>query len=449
MVNRRVSHYFLTRPLGAGAFGEVWEGVHAEDPAFRVAVKLLSPTLHREPMVVEALKAECRALDRLDHPNIVRFRELVVEPGRVAMVLELLEGEDLAAAVNAGPQPALEVVRLLEGALQGLAFAHAQGVMHQDIKPGNVFRCRDGRVKIMDFGVSQAVDRGAVPDAFAIRGTLGYLAPERFVGFSRPAGDVYGIGLVAWELLSGSRACPDGDLMTQMAWHRDVGVVDIRELRPEVPEWLACLVAALAARDPDGRPVDGAAALALLRELRDPLWEGLSPTLFGAHLRPVPTGPQTVEVSTATSRIPEAVPTSTGDKRGGLGPTSQPPRTSAPGTVVRAEAPRSLRTADVVPVPAHSVGREAAFGRPDPYRAPTSTIPAPPPRAKSRIVFLALTILCPNIGLCGLQHFYTGHWGRGIFLLLTFGCCGFWQLADVFWGAFGPVKDSKGVPLRW
>ena len=89
MLGAQVSHYRLTRKLGAGAFGEVYEGVHVHDAELRVAVKLVAPVLGAEERFVDALKTECRKLDKLDHPGIVRFRELVMGE-RVAMVLELL-----------------------------------------------------------------------------------------------------------------------------------------------------------------------------------------------------------------------------------------------------------------------------------------------------------------------------------------------------------------------
>jgi serine/threonine protein kinase len=104
MPPQTVSHYRLTELLGAGTYGEVWKGVHEDDPSFVVAVKLVSPAVQSEPSFIAALRQECRSLDTLDHPSIVRFRDLVVRDGVVAMVLELLDGEDLEAALAAGPQ---------------------------------------------------------------------------------------------------------------------------------------------------------------------------------------------------------------------------------------------------------------------------------------------------------------------------------------------------------
>ena len=264
MQGQQVSHYRLTEKLGAGTYGEVWKGVHVDRSNFTVAVKLIAPQVREDASFLEALERECVALDRLDHPSIVRFRDLVVREGTVAMVLELLEGADLEASLAAGPQPVDEVVRILDKVLDGLAYAHSEGVIHRDIKPGNIFRCSNGRVKLMDFGIARAADGTQATQTGALKGTLDYMAPERFANQTTPASDVYAVGLVAWELLAGRRASA-GDLPQKMGWHIGVGLADVRTVRPDCPAWLAEVVATLGSKDASARPVDGVAALALLR----------------------------------------------------------------------------------------------------------------------------------------------------------------------------------------
>ena len=234
MKDQIVSHYRLTEKLGEGTYGEVWKGVHEDDPGFTVAVKLVSPHVREDPAFISALRKECRALDRLDHPSIVRFRELVVRDGTVAMVLELLEGRDLEAVLAEGPQPVDEVVRILEKSLAGLAYAHGSGVVHRDLKPGNIYRCDDGRVKLMDFGIARAADGTQATQTGTLKGTLDYMAPERFANQTSAASDIYALGLVAWELLAGRRAAPEGDLAGKVGWHMGVGLADVRTVRPDV-----------------------------------------------------------------------------------------------------------------------------------------------------------------------------------------------------------------------
>ena len=315
MQGQQVSHYRLTEKLGAGTYGEVWKGVHVDRANFTVAVKLIAPQVREDPSFLAALEQECVALDRMDHPSIVRFRELVVRGGTVAMVLELLEGADLEASLAAGPQPIEEVVRILDKMLDGLAYAHGKGVIHRDIKPGNIFRCADGRVKLMDFGIARAADGTQATQTGTLKGTLDYMAPERFSqGGGGASSDVYAVGLVAWELLAGRRACNGGDLPQKLGWHLGVGIPDVRTVRPDCPAWLAEVVATLGLRDAAARPADGTAALAVLRS-RSGVVE--PPT---GSVTPAMATPGTVELSTAELAA------------------SLPPQgpASAPGTVVLA-----------------------------------------------------------------------------------------------------------------
>ena len=172
MIGEQISHYRLESKLGAGTFGVVYKGAHVDDPGLQVAVKVVQPALLDDPKFVESLKAECRRLDKLDHSGIVRFRELVVRDGCVAMVLELLEGKDLHDTVQAGPIPLDESIRVLQDILSALSYAHSKGVIHRDIKPSNIFLCNDGRVKILDFGIARAAQNTQATQTGTMKGTL-------------------------------------------------------------------------------------------------------------------------------------------------------------------------------------------------------------------------------------------------------------------------------------
>ena len=127
----QISHYRLDTLLGEGSFGQVYRGIHVHDEELQVAVKVLRPELIRDEDYLRNLKRECRALDRLDHPGIVRFRELAFSGETVAIVLELLEGEDLETLLAQGPQPLDAVREILQAALEALAYAHGKGVFHR------------------------------------------------------------------------------------------------------------------------------------------------------------------------------------------------------------------------------------------------------------------------------------------------------------------------------
>jgi formylglycine-generating enzyme required for sulfatase activity/serine/threonine protein kinase len=303
MIDSRVSHYRLIRKLGAGTFGEVYEGVHVHDEQLRVAVKIVSPLLAQDASFVDALKSECRQLDKLDHPNIVRFRDLVVNGGQVAMVLELLAGQDLHDRLAGGPLPVETAVPVLEAMLEGLAHAHARGVLHRDIKPGNVYWCDDGRVKLLDFGIARAADGTQATKTGHLIGTFDYMAPERFDGqHGSAASDVYAAGLIAWELLTGRVACPEGEPGRKMKWHLMSGVGKasaVQVAAPSCPAWLAEVVATLAATEMSERPADGGAALALLRAKRA---GGVDPQSPAAPPRRAP--PSTVMGPVAVGSVP-------------------------------------------------------------------------------------------------------------------------------------------------
>ncbi|MAY79919.1 MAG: hypothetical protein CL930_03950, partial [Deltaproteobacteria bacterium] len=269
MIGEQISHYRLEEKLGAGTYGVVYKGVHVGDEEFTVAIKVVQPSLIDDPKFVDSLKKECRRLDRLDHSAIVRFRELVLGDDMVAMVLELLEGQDLYDTMVAGSMPFDEAARVLELGLSGLAYAHGKDVIHRDIKPSNMFLCNDGRVKILDFGIARAAQSTQATQTGTMKGTLDYMAPERFTASGGgAASDVYAMGLVAWGLLAGKPACPDGDLAAKLGWHIGVGVSDIRGVRSDCPEWLADVIGILAAKEQSDRPADGAAALKMFKERR-------------------------------------------------------------------------------------------------------------------------------------------------------------------------------------
>jgi tRNA A-37 threonylcarbamoyl transferase component Bud32 len=269
MVGTRIRHYRLVRKIGEGAHGEVYEGVHAHDEAVRVAVKVVIPSLARDDRFVEALKTEWRQLERMHHRNVVRVRELVVDGGHVALVLELLRGEGLHARIARGPLTPDDAAAMVSSILEGLGHAHAQGVLHRDVKPQNIHCCDDGRVVLLDFGVARAADGTTATESGQIVGTLSYVAPERFRGDGgSERSDVYAAGLIAWELLAGRAACPEGEAARKLQWHLMEGVGDggqVARALPGCPTWLAEVIATLSHVDPARRPADGHAALALLR----------------------------------------------------------------------------------------------------------------------------------------------------------------------------------------
>jgi serine/threonine protein kinase len=309
MIGEQISHYRLESKLGSGTYGVVYKGVHVGDEELKVAIKVVQPSLLDDPKFVEALKKECRRLDKLDHPAIVRFRDLILGDDQVAMVLELLEGRDLHEHIDGGPIPLDEAMTIIEKALSGLAYAHSKEVIHRDIKPSNIFLCDDGRVKLLDFGIARAAQATQATQTGTMKGTLDYMAPERFQATGGGSvSDVYAMGLVAWELVAGKTACPDGGLPEKLGWHLGVGAADVRSARPDCPAWLAEAIATLTDKDAAARPASGAAALEMFKKARE---ERTAESRLGAAEPRAVVAPSTVSldkdaVAQALSEVREA-----------------------------------------------------------------------------------------------------------------------------------------------
>ena len=349
MKGRQVSHYRLEEELGAGTYGRVYAASHVHDPELRAAVKVVHGSLATDPEFVASLKRECRVLSRLQHPNIVAFRELVLSDDHPpALVLELLDGEDLAEVSARGSVSPPEALRYVRELLTGLAYAHDEGVVHRDVKPSNAFVDSRGRVRVLDFGLAKAADDSRATQTGQIQGTLDYMAPDLFDGHTAsPATDVYAAGLVLWELLAGVPACPSGSIMKKMGWHANMGAPDVRTVAPSVPPRLAEAVAVLTARE--GRPADASAALRVLADSQ----AAAASTASTAHR------PGTVTLNTKSLRsAPPPSPESSAPS------SSEPPKPAAPKSAApKPVAPKPVAPKTVAPKP------EADEWEPEPRRS--------------------------------------------------------------------------------
>ena len=203
--------FTLRERLGRGGMSEVWratDGLLGRD----VAVKVLLSPLRADPAMREAMWREARAAARVTHPGVTQvhdYGEVPLPGGETAgyLVMELVEGQSLARRLAGGPLPWREAVRVGAQVAAALAAAHKLGVVHRDIKPGNVMLTDDG-VKVLDFGIA-AVAGHAGDDPGELLGTPRYAAPERFEGGpSQPASDVYSLGVLLYEALAGPAAAP-------------------------------------------------------------------------------------------------------------------------------------------------------------------------------------------------------------------------------------------------
>jgi serine/threonine protein kinase/tetratricopeptide (TPR) repeat protein len=207
--------YELLAPIGAGGMGEVWK---ARDSRLNrdVALKVLPDHLSRDAEALARFDREAKAVAALSHPNILVLYDVGADAGIHFVVTELLEGETLRERIARGPLPWRKAAEMGAAIAEGLAAAHSKGIVHQDIKPANIFLTSDGRVKILDFGLAQ-VRRPPTEDESTVTlteagnrtvmGTIGYMSPEQVRGEKAQASsDVFSLGCVLYEMVSGRRA---------------------------------------------------------------------------------------------------------------------------------------------------------------------------------------------------------------------------------------------------
>lgn len=220
MVGRKLGHYEIIALLGAGGMGEVYR---ARDPRLdrNVAIKVLPQHLSKHPDALNRFEREAKAIAALSHPNILSIHDFGHEDGTTFAVMELLEGETLRARLDhssLAPLSWREAVKITASVADGLAAAHAKGIIHRDIKPENIFLTADGLVKVLDFGIAR-IKRAVVRNAETLisqginetkpgtlMGTIGYMSPEQVRGDSADApSDIFSLGCVLVEMLTGER----------------------------------------------------------------------------------------------------------------------------------------------------------------------------------------------------------------------------------------------------
>jgi Tol biopolymer transport system component len=215
LIGTRLGRYEIQSALGAGGMGEVYR---ARDPQLNrtVAIKIISESFAGDATRVARFQQEARAAAALDHPNILAVHDIGTENGSPYVVSELLEGETLRTKLLTGPLPVRKAVDYALQIARGLAAAHDQGIVHRDLKPENVFITRDGRVKILDFGLAKLLGkppagddatRTVASDVNSVVGTVGYMSPEQARGRPTDArSDLFALGAILYEMLSGVRA---------------------------------------------------------------------------------------------------------------------------------------------------------------------------------------------------------------------------------------------------
>jgi serine/threonine protein kinase len=213
----KLGAYEIAAPLGAGGMGEVYR---AHDSSLKrdVAIKIISEPYSSDPERLHRFQLEAEATASLNHPNIVTIHHVGRQDGTVYIVSELLHGESLRERLRHGPLPVRVATDLGAQIARGLAAAHDHGIVHRDLKPENIFITRDGRVKILDFGLAKLVEQRAgegsdestvthMTDPGTVVGTCAYMSPEQVQGRTTDFhSDIFALGAVLYEMVTGKRA---------------------------------------------------------------------------------------------------------------------------------------------------------------------------------------------------------------------------------------------------
>lgn len=331
-----MGNYVILDRLGKGGMGEVYKAQHRRMDRL-VALKLLPPAATQKPSAIKRFQREVKAAARLVHPNIVTAYDADEDRGVHFLVMEYVEGQDLASVVQQqGPLPIDKAVDYTLQAARGLQYAHQADVIHRDIKPSNLLLDTRGTVKILDMGLARLEDAPAAetesPDAGItqsgeVLGTVDYMSPEQALNTrdTDARTDIYSLGATLYFLLTGRPMYTGSSLVERLLAHRDQPIPSLRQARPEVPEALDRLFQRMVAKRREDRPQRMEEVVA---ELERCMALGLAGTSAPSPASPAPgtRSPiaQTLTLSETTRRAPSGLGTSGPNTMATAEPSSRP-----------------------------------------------------------------------------------------------------------------------------
>ncbi len=353
--------YRLDERIASGGMGDVWRGTD-EVLGRTVAVKILLPALLDEPGFAERFRGEARTMATLNHPGVVDVYDYGSDQHVAFLVMEYVEGDALSRTLSrVGRLTPARTMALVAQAADALHAAHANGIVHRDVKPGNLLVRPNGTLVLTDFGIARSALVGQLTVAGAVLGTASYISPEQAAGdVATPASDVYALGVVAYQCLSGHRPF-EGATPVEIAMKhvRDRP----RTLPGDIPPGIRSIVERAMAKEPGARWPSAAALAAASRQAASSLNTSAHPPMSAPH--PIsgppaqnrPSSAPPYPVSPPQGRASTAIPRPTSGARGAA---SVRQNSGAP---LRGPAPENWRA----PVP--------QSGGAPPYRPPVSKAP--------------------------------------------------------------------------
>jgi eukaryotic-like serine/threonine-protein kinase len=249
-----LDRYEVGRLLGAGGMAEVYEG-RDRLLARRVAIKVLQAQFVRDPSFLIRFKREAQAAASLSHPNIVGVYDTGTEDGTHFIVMEFVDGRTLKEVIRAeGPLYPERAAEICADVCSALIAAHARGLIHRDIKPGNVMLTPEGKVKVMDFGIARATTSETITQTAAVVGTAQYISPEQAQGQTVDyRSDLYSVGCCLYEMLTGTVPFTGATPVAIAYRHVREDPTPPRMLNPDVPAPLEAITLKAMAKLPDNR----------------------------------------------------------------------------------------------------------------------------------------------------------------------------------------------------
>jgi serine/threonine protein kinase len=274
-----IGNYFVLGKLGAGGMGVVFKARHRLLGRI-VAVKILSPAFGRDPGLVRRFRREVELAARLSHPNIVSVLDADEDRGVHFLTMEYIDGQDLARLVRvAGVLPVSQALDCVIQAARGLESAHAHGIVHRDVKPGNLMIDRAGVVRVLDLGLaryvegrfhSDGVEQGSLTQSSMSMETVDFMAPEQAEDSKRVdhRADIYSLGCSLYFLLAGRAPFDGATFLQRLIAHQEHPAPRLRAARPEASRSLESAYLAMMAKRPSDRPRSMTEAIATLESCR-------------------------------------------------------------------------------------------------------------------------------------------------------------------------------------